>query len=394
MSTEGAKRVLIVDDDASVAQTLQRALDHIGYHVELARDGIEALAKLRLGFDLILLDAEMPGMDGFEVARHIRDDPEFSDLPILMVTGESSRSARHRAIEAGVTDFLAKPFDLIELRLRCASLLKLKETADALHRSRADLEPVIASRTAVLRRALDDMADAQRATHAAHLDTITRLVLAAEYKDRVTGAHIERIGNFSALLGKGLNLAPHEVELLHDASAMHDIGKVGIPDAILLKPGRLDDTEWEVMKQHTTIGGRMLHGSASELLQIGEIIALSHHERFDGGGYPNATAGHAIPLFGRICAVADTFDALTTDRPYRPALPNGMVYEMMMAERGRHFDPDVLDVFFSLRSAAEDIQEKFRDRQEAMDSPLTRTDPGQLRPASPPPPRLPLSRTA
>lgn len=394
MQTEGAKRVLVVDDDASVAQTLQRAFDHIGYHVELAGDGIEALAKLRLGFDLIVLDAEMPGMDGFEVARQIRHTPEFSDLPILMVTGEGSGSARLRAAEAGVTDFLAKPLDLIELRLRSASLLKLKEGADALRQLELDLEPEIASRTAVLRQAIDDMVEAQRATHAAHLDTIRRLVLAAEYKDHITGTHLERIGRFSALLGRGLKLAPHDVELLQHASSMHDIGKVGIPDAILLKPGPLTEAEWEVMRQHTTIGARMLHGSAAELLKIGEIIALSHHEHFDGTGYPNALAGQGIPLFGRICAVVDTFDALTTDRPYRPALPNGTAYEMMMGERERHFDPEVLDVFFSLRPAVEEIQEKFRDRDDARDAPPTRSVPGQFRPASPRPLRGPLYRIA
>ncbi len=371
MTLDRAKRVLVVDDHADVARTLRRALSGMGHDVEVARDGVEALAKLRLQFDLILLDAEMPGMDGFEVARHIRQDPEFADLPILMVTGQSTKSARLRAVEAGVNDFIAKPCDLIELRVRSASLLKSKDAADALKRRHADLEHAVASRTADLRRALDEMVEAQRNTQAAHVDTIRRLVLAAEYKDHAVGAHIERIGTYCALLGQGLELAPHQVELLRYAGPMHDVGKIGIPDGILLKPGRLDETEWAVMKQHTTMGARMLHGSISELLQMGEIVALSHHERYDGSGYPNGTAGEAIPLFGRICAIADVFDALTTDRPYRAALPNDKAYEMMASERGRHFDPALLDIFLSQRAAVEATQRELQERPPAIPDALS-----------------------
>ncbi len=362
MPTEIAKRVLVVDDQPEVAETLKRALSSMGCDVDMARDGVEALAKLRLGFDLILLDADMPLMDGFEVAQQVRQDPEFGDLPILMVTGQSSRSARLRAVEAGVNDFIAKPCDLIELRVRSTSLLKSKEAADELKRRQTDLEHAVASRTADLRRALDEMVEAQRNTQAAHVDTIHRLVLAAEYKDHEVGAHIERIGIYSALLGQGLDLAPHEVELLRYSTPMHDVGKIGIPDGLLLKPGKLDDAEWAVMKQHTTMGARLLHGSISELLQMGELVALTHHEHWDGTGYPSGIAGEAIPLFGRICAIADVFDALTTHRPYRVALPNSAAYEMMESARGRQFDPRLLDIFFSQRSAVEATQRELQDR--------------------------------
>jgi putative two-component system response regulator len=295
------------------------------------------------------------------VARRIRNDPDFSDLPIIMVTGLGSTRDRLRAVEAGVNDFIAKPFELTELAVRSASLLKLKEAADSLKRHRAELEQAVARRTAELRRALEETVEAQRTTYAAHLDSIRRLVLAAEYKDREMGAHIERIGRYCALLGEGLRLSPQEVELLRHASPMHDVGKIGIPDEILLKAGRLDETEWEIMKRHTVIGGRILHGSPSDLLRLGETIALFHHERWDGSGYPHGIAGEAIPLVGRICAVADVFDALASDRPYRPALPNATVYEMMAAERGRHFEPRVLDAFFSQRRAVEGIQQEYRD---------------------------------
>jgi putative two-component system response regulator len=351
-------RVLAVDDQEDTRRVLQRALTTMGYEVEVASDGIEALAKLPLGIDLVLLDARMPGLDGFEVTRRIRADLEYSDLPIIMVTGLDSREDRLRAVEAGVNDFISKPFELTELRLRTASLLRLKEATDTLKRHRAELEQTVAKRTADLRLALDGMADAQRGTYAAHLDTIRRLVIAAEYKDRDTAAHIERIGLYSELVATRLNLPPGEIEIIRYASPMHDVGKIGIPDAVLLNPRKLDAEEWEIMKKHTAIGARILHGSLSPVLKAGEAIALSHHERWDGTGYPEGLSGEAIPLAGRICAVADVFDALTNNRHYRDALPNETVWEMIQAEKARHFDPAVLDVFLGCRDAVETIQKQ------------------------------------
>jgi putative two-component system response regulator len=353
-----AARVLAVDDQEETRRVLQRALTTLGYGVEVACDGIEALAKLPLGADLVLLDARMPGLDGFEVARRIRADPEYSDLPIIMVTGLDSRQDRLRAVEAGVNDFISKPFELTELRVRTGSLLRLKEATDGLKRHRAELEQVVAKRTADLRLALDGMAEAQRSTYAAHLDTIRRLVIAAEYKDRDTAAHIERIGLYSELVATRLNLPPGEIEIIRYASPMHDVGKIGTPDAVLLNPRKLDAEEWEIMKQHTKIGARILHGSPSPVLRAGEAIALSHHERWDGSGYPNGLRGEDIPLAGRICAVADVFDALTSNRHYRDALPNETVWEMIQAEKARHFDPAVLDVFLACREAVEAIQKQ------------------------------------
>ncbi|MGA2383531.1 MAG: HD domain-containing phosphohydrolase [Gemmatimonadales bacterium] len=351
-------RVLAVDDQEESRRVLQRALTAMGYEVEVACDGIEALAKLPLGADLVLLDARMPGLDGFEVARRIRVDPEHGDLPIIMVTGLDSREDRLRALEVGVNDFIAKPFELTELRVRTESLLRLKEATDALKRHRAELEQTVAKRTADLRLALDGMAEAQRSTYAAHLDTIRRLVIAAEYKDRDTAAHIERIGLYCELVATRLNLPPGEIEIIRYASPMHDVGKIGIPDAVLLNPRKLDPDEWEVMKKHTSIGARILHGSLSPVLKAGETIAMAHHERWDGSGYPAGLSGESIPLAGRICAVADVFDALTSNRHYRDALPNETVWEMMQAERGHHFDPRVLDVFLACRDAVETIQKQ------------------------------------
>ena len=354
-----ARRILVVDDHHEIAETLRRHLIAFGYEVEVARDGVEGLARLKLDIDLVLLDAEMPGMDGYELARRIRSDAEYGDLPLMMVTGRDSRADRLRAVEVGVNDFIAKPVDPVELRVRSASLLRLKEASDALKQHRARLEDTVARRTLELRRALGEMIEAQRSTSAAHLDTIRRLVLAAEYKDLDTASHIERIAGYCELLGRSLNLPPQDVERLRFASPLHDVGKIGVPDRILTKSGTLDAEEVEIMRLHTVIGAHLLHGSPSELLQMGETIALSHHERWDGTGYPEGLAGDAIPLAGRICAVADVFDALTTDRPYRAALPNATAYEMMAAENGRHFDPDVLNAFLAQRDAMQEVQRHY-----------------------------------
>lgn len=356
-----AKRVLVVDDDPGSRRALERVLRALNYQVEVAQDGVEALAKLRLNIDLVVLDAAMPHMDGFAVAEKIRGNPDWFDLPIIMITGLDRREDQLRAIEVGINDFIRKPFDITELRLRSGWLLKLKEAHDALKGHRAELERTVEERTAALRIALEDIAEAQRRTYRAHIDTIRRLVLAAEYKDFDTAMHIERIGLYCELLGRALNLAPHRVEILRYAAPMHDVGKIGVPDAILVKAGKLSPEEWKVMQQHTLIGARILSGSPSELLQVGEVIALSHHERWDGKGYPHGRRGEDIPLEGRLCAVADVFDALTTDRPYRTALPTSKALQMMRDERGKHFDPDVLDTFFQCVPQVEEIRDRVRD---------------------------------
>lgn len=349
-------RVLVVDDSHTSRDAMLRALEAFGHCGEAAADGLEAIAKLRLGIDLILLDADMPGMDGFDVARAVRGDPECSSTPIIMVTGLDSREDRMRALEVGVNDFVTKPFDLVELHLRTEAQLKLKASFDSVERERAALEEVVGQRVADLRTALEDLGAAQRQTYRAHLDTVRSLVLAAESKDLNTAAHIDRISRYSEVLARGLRLAPHEVELIRAASPMHDVGKIGIPDSILLKPGPLTSEERTIMQEHPEIGARILQESDAEMLRVGHVIALGHHERWDGKGYPAGLKGREVPLEARICGIVDVFDALTTDRCYRDALPNDVVYEMMEDERGRHFDPAILDVFFEHRLEVEKIQ--------------------------------------
>lgn len=356
-SSQFPSRVLVVDDSDASRSSMLRAIESFGHFGEAAADGLEAIAKLRLGIDLILLDADMPGMDGFDVARAVRGNPEFTLIPIIMVTGLNGRGDRMRALEAGVNDFIEKPFELVDLHLRTEAQLRLKSSFDAIERERASLEEEVERRVADLRGALEDLGAAHARTYRAHLDTVRSLVLAAEFKDGDTAAHIDRIGRYSEVVARGLQLAPHEVELIREASPMHDVGKIGVPDSILLKAGPLTPEERKIMQEHPVIGARILQESDAEVLRMGRNIALNHHERWDGGGYPAGLVGREIPLAARICGVVDVFDALTVDRCYRDALSNEVVYEMMEDEREKHFDPMILDVFFEHRTEIERIQQ-------------------------------------
>ena len=338
------RRILIADDDEHVRTVIAEILTSFGHEVETASDGFEALAKLELDIDLVLTDAMMPGMDGFEVTTRIRSDSRFADLPIIMVTGSTDRRDRIRSAEAGVSDFITKPIDYTELFLRTSTLQKMKTMHDALKNNQLNLERKIESRTEALRVALEKVVEQQRHLHAANLETIHRLVNATEFKDRGTAAHIKRIGLIGALLARKLKLAPNFVELILYASPMHDIGKIGIPEELLIRPGPLNVDEWVKMRQHTSMGAGILEGSTFPILQMGERIAISHHERWNGTGYPNGLAGEDIPIEGRICAVADVFDALTSERPYKKAFSHKDAFEMIRSERGEHFDPTIADV--------------------------------------------------
>jgi len=337
-------RILVVDDLEQNRMLLAGMVQSLGFEVETAADGLEALGKLRLGIDLVLLDVMMPGIDGFEVVRRIRCDSGFHDLPVIMVTALDSREDRMRSVDAGANDYIAKPVDKTELRARVGSQLRLKDAQDQIKRHSAELEATVVERTRALREALSEMVEAQRKTENAHLDSIHRLVLASGFRDGNIAGHIQRISSYTATLARALRLSPREVEVLTHASPLHDVGKIGIPDAILLKEGKLTDEERTLMKAHTWIGGEILAGSPSEIVQAGEVIALSHHEWWNGSGYPRGLAGEDIPLMGRICAVADVFDALTSDRIYRPAHSIDEALDLMRGEKG-HFDPQLFRLF-------------------------------------------------
>jgi putative two-component system response regulator len=359
----GRKRVLVIDDDNGIRRITQMLVEGLGHEVEAARDGIEGLAKLQLGVDLVLLDVVMPGLDGFDVCRRIRQDPMGKDVPVIMVTSLETREHRLHAVESGANDFIAKPVDETELRVRATSLLKMKEAVDEVRHYQTRLQAMCEERTSSLRRALEQMADAQRVAYQAQLETVERLAILAEYKDKVTGRHIQRMSEYCAVIARGLRLPPAEVELILHASRMHDLGKIAVPESILKKPTGLDQSEWELMRQHSTIGSAILENSSSQILQAGRIIAQHHHERWDGAGYPDGLAGQDIPLWGRICAVGDVFDAITSERPYKPAFPNDEALQLLRDGRGTHFDPRVVDAFFESLNDILAIQEKYKDEQ-------------------------------
>ena len=339
--------ILIVDDEILNRQLLEAFLEFSGYSSKSVASGLDALEAIGTQqFDLVLLDVMMPGISGLETALRIRKTLSHADLPIIMVTALSAKEDRLKAVEVGANDFITKPVDRTELSVRIASQLKIKKLQDDLKQHQANLEYLIEERTKALRQALFEAERSREKLLQAHLDTIKRLGVAAEFKDEDTGSHVSRIGSYCGLIARELNLAEDDVNVLRQASPMHDIGKIGIPDSILLKPGKLNAEEWEIMKTHTIIGAQILDNSDSPLLHVGKIIALSHHEKWDGHGYPYGLRGEQIPLPGRICAVADVFDALTSKRPYKEPYSNDEALKIMRDGRGTHFDPRILDIFF------------------------------------------------
>ena len=360
-----SKNVLLVDDEEINRKVLAGLLDTFGHKALVASSGRRCLEMLSPDVDLVLLDIMMPDMDGFSVAQAIRAREGFEDLPIIMVTALTAKQDRLKAVEAGANDFVAKPIDATELRVRMDSLLKMKQYRDELKVYQAGLEAMVQAKTAALVIAIENLKSSQQATVRAHLETLHKLSAAAEYKDEDTAQHIHRMSEYSGLMARHCGLSEAESDLVLRASPMHDIGKIGIPDAILLKPGPLTAEEWVVMKTHTTIGASILESDSSDFLEAGRIIALAHHEKWDGSGYPQGLAGEAIPLYGRICAVADVFDALTSRRPYKAPYPNDKALAILRDGRGTHFDPRVLDVFLDNLDEVFAIQARFRDASPA-----------------------------
>lgn len=353
-------RILVVDDDERNLRLMQALLLPLDYEVILAKDGKEALEKVReIPPDVILLDVMMPGMDGFEVARRLKKEEETKTIPIVMVTSLRETEDRVKALEVGADDFLSKPVDKTELRARVSSLLKVKAYNDHMRHYQKELEAEVARRTEQLHKAFEKIKKAS-------LDTIYRLSRAAEYRDEETGAHIKRMSHSSAAVARRMGLDDHIVEVILYASPMHDVGKIGIPDHILLKPGKHDADEREIMKQHTIIGAKILAGSDADFIRLGEVIALTHHEKWDGTGYPRGLKGLEIPQAGRITAIADVFDALTSKRPYKEAFSLDKSLDIIKEGRGNHFDPDVADAFLAIQDEILAIREKHKDEDKSL----------------------------
>jgi len=281
-------------------------------------------------------------MNGFEITRKIKQDDAHRQIPIILLTALREMEDRVKGIEAGCDDFISKPFDKFELLARVRSLLKVKAYNDLLKNYRIELESEVTRRTKDLKHAFEKI-------KAASLDTIYRLSIASEYKDDNTGAHIKRISGYSAAVARLMGLDGSTVETILYASPMHDVGKIGIPDRILMKPGKLDPAEWEIMKQHSVIGARILQGSDAEFIRLGETIAHYHHEKWDGSGYPDQLKGNKIPIAARIVAIADVFDALMSRRPYKKPFSLKNSLAIIKEGRGSHFDPDVVDAFFAIQ---------------------------------------------
>ena len=341
VNTSPAKphKIMVVDDEILNRKLIEAMLKPQGYQVMVAVDGEDCLAKVQEEPpDLILMDIMMPNMNGFEVVTRLKSQEHLALIPIVMVTALQDVGDRVKALEVGADDFLTKPVDRMELRARVRSLLKVKAYNDHMVNYRQELESEVTRQTLALKNAHAQLRDAS-------LETIFRLARAAEYKDEDTGNHIISMSRISALLADRMGLNSEVVERILYASPMHDIGKIGIPDRILLKNGPLNDEEWNIMRMHTIFGRQILEGSSIGFLRLGEVIALNHHEKWDGSGYPNGLVGAQIPLAGRIVAVADVFDALMCKRPYKPALTVDQTVDIIRAGAGTHFDPKVVDVF-------------------------------------------------
>lgn len=297
--------------------------------------------------DLIIVDYMMPGLDGLGFIRRVRSQHDRDDVPILMVTANSERSTRYEALQCGANDFLNKPIDAHEFEPRVRNMLMLRQAHLDTRRRAERLQEEVRKATAEIQ--------------AREQETITRLARAAEFRDPETGAHILRMAHFSALIARTLGLADERVQAILLAAPMHDVGKLGIPDHILLKPGPLSFDEREIMKRHPAIGYEILKDSASAVVQLGATIALTHHEKLDGSGYPRGLSGDDIPLEGRIVAVADVFDAITSPRPYKKAWPFEEAVDFIAQGMGRHFDPACASALLKQLDQIRLIQKRFQD---------------------------------
>ena len=342
--------ILVIDDQFTSRQMLAELAHSFDSLIQVEAFSSPHDALRWLGWhaaDLVLVDYDMPDLNGVDFIRRVRALPSCSHLPVVIVTAQDERDARYAALEAGATDSLTRPVDHFECRARCRNLLTQYEQ----HR-------IIQDRARWLERQVDEAVGAIRVREQ---ETLLRLAKCGEYRDEITGNHVIRMAKYARLIADGLGLARDECEVIELAAPMHDIGKIGVPDHILLKPSRLPENEFAIMKKHTLIGYEILKDSPSPYLQMGAVIALAHHECFNGSGYPHGLAGEEIPLPARIVAVADVYDALTSARPYKRAWSPQDAIQFMDRMRGRHFDPRCLDVFQDQMDKVTKIQYLLRD---------------------------------
>ncbi len=337
--------VLVLDDQSTGRLVLAEVIKSIDKKINIMMfsDATEAIEYARgATVDLVLTDYKMPGLDGIETIRQLRRIYSYQQLPIVMTTVVNNREVLYRAFEAGASDYLIRPVDPTECRVRCQNLLNLRQQYVANTKHARMLE--------------ERIEEVKRDLRLREMDTLFRLAGAADRRDAVTGAHLKRMAKYSALIARGIGLDEEQIEAIELAAPMHDIGKIGIPDAILQKEGQLTAEEIVIMKTHPLIGYEILKGSPSRFLQAAAIIAHSHHEKFDGTGYPSGLHGKEIPVEARIVALADVFDALTSERPYKPAWEWDAAVDYIVEQKARHFDPELVEVFLRRLNEARDIQ--------------------------------------
>jgi putative two-component system response regulator len=339
--------VLVVDDDSAIRHMITRILERAGHTCHEAADPAAALELSDVyPFALVMCDVNMPGGSGLDLVRALRK--RHPEIAVLMVSGMDDPQTAAMATDSGAYGYIVKPFERNEIVIAAANALRRRQLEIENQAHRQQLELLISERTADLTATVERLSRTEHALRASQEEVIRRLAQAAEFRDPTTGAHLNRMSRACELLARRAGLGTERSELIRIASPMHDIGKIGVSDEILRKPGKLNEDEWVEMRRHPLIGNDILAGSDSELLRLGGLMALTHHERWDGSGYPHGIAREVIPIEGRIVALADVFDALTSERPYKPAFDVDHAVAMMREERGRHFDPDLLDLFLTL----------------------------------------------
>ncbi len=344
MDKDVQKQIILLVEDMSINIDIISGLLKKEYKIKVATNGEKAL---KIAFsekkpDLILLDVMMPGMDGYEVCRQLKKDPASRNIPVIFITGKVGAEHEEKGFELGAVDYITKPISPPVVKARVKTHL-------ALSNQNLELEMKVRQRTEQLR--------------STQFEIIRRLGLAGEFKDNETGLHVIRMSNYSMIIGIGLGMQSDEANLLLNTAPMHDIGKIGIPDSVLLKPGKLDKKEWEIMKLHPAYGAKIVGDHESPLLKLARTVALTHHEKWDGSGYPKGLKGEEIPLCGRVVAVADVFDALTTKRPYKDAWSIERSIDLIESEKGKHFDPEVVKSFMGNITEILKIKEKHAEKE-------------------------------